>query len=76
MIKYELLGGGTITASSPKEIIEALRQSSFTSEKTIEDFMEAMASACKVQTGAIISTYNEDEFVTDLLANGFLKRAL
>lgn len=74
MITYKLLGGGTITASSTEEIIDALRRSSFTPEKTREDFMEAMASACKLQTGAIISTYNEDEFVTDLLANGFLKR--
>lgn len=74
MIEYEILGGGTITASSTEEIIEALRRSSFTPEKTIEDFMESMASACKTQTGAIISTYNQDEFVTDLAANGFLKK--
>ena len=71
-ITYALLGGGTITAASPDEIITEMRFQSMNPCATSAEFMEQTAEACRLQTGAIISTYNVEEFVADLLENGFL----
>lgn len=39
---------------------------------TVEEFMEATSRACRGYSKAIISTYNAEEFLADLLFNEFL----
>lgn len=69
---YQMLGGGTVTGSTPEEIVAAMRADSWDPGATVEDFMEATSLACRVYSKAIISTYNAEEFVTDLIFNEFL----
>ena len=38
----------------------------------IEDFMEGMAGRCKIQTGALVRTDSEANFIADLVKHGFL----
>lgn len=72
MLYYKLYGGGSVAANSYQELATALWQSSQTESRTLEEFMEQTAQRCMLQTGAVISTYNINEFVTDLMHNGFL----
>lgn len=72
MKKYMMLGGGLIEAASVSALVSQLRRQSQTNSNSDEAFMERTAALCKVQTGAIISTYTKEEFITDLIANGFL----
>ncbi len=69
---YHLKGGGTLEASSPAEIIDKLRAMSYNPETSREEFMTKTADACQVQTGAVISTWDDESFVEDLLSNGFI----
>jgi len=69
---YRMLGGGTITGETPDEIVAALRASSRDPRATLADFMEETSRACRTYSGAIISTYNAEEFVADLIENEFL----
>lgn len=68
-----MLGGGTFTAKSNQELATAMWQNSKTESRTIEEFMEQTASRCMTQTGAVISTYSINEFITDLVHNGFIE---
>ena len=72
VMNYKLLGGGTVSASNYQELAELLWKNSRTQTHTLEEFMEQTAARCMLQTGCIISTYNVDEFVTDLMFNGFV----
>lgn len=69
-----LLRGSTklITVSNYQELAEFLRMDSHTETEDLEDFMDTTAERCKLQTGAIISTYNVEEFITDLIENEFI----
>ena len=69
---YHMMGGGTISGSTPEEIVAALWADTWNPEPTVEEFMEGMSSRCRTYSGAIVSTYNAEEFVIDLCANGFL----
>ena len=70
---YHMKGGGTISGATPEEVVAALRASSYHPCATVEDFMEETSLACRTYDhNAIISTYNAEEFVIDLCANGFL----
>ena len=73
---YNMMGGGSITGSTPEEIVAALWADCWNPEPTLEEFMEGMSSRCRMYDhNAIISTYNAEEFVIDLCANGFLTDA-
>ena len=72
-MQYKLMGGGFVTASSFQELAESLWKGSHTPTATLEDFMEQTAERCMLQMGCVISTYNVEEFVTDLIANGFVE---
>lgn len=74
MKRYRMIGvdGGTITASSPFDIIVCLREFSRHACDDIQEFMEATANACQLQNGAIINTYTQEQFVEDLIHHGFL----
>ena len=74
MMKYNLLGGGSIEAATALGLVEALRAdaAAWIPTVSIEDFMEGMAERCKLQTGADISTLDVNSFLVDLIAHGFL----
>jgi len=72
IMNYKLLGGGTVSASNSQELVEFLWKNSHMPTHTLEEFMDRTAANCKIQTGAIISTYNVEEFVIDLIDNEFI----
>lgn len=76
-MKYEILGGGHIEASSPLELVQALRQIDlqWIHSIDVEDFMENMAEGCKTQTGAVVRTDSLINFLYDLQAGGFITPA-
>ena len=73
MKKYKLLGGGTMTAETNREMAEKLNLNSlFGYENDLNVFMRKTAEACRWQNGSEIRTGNCDEFIEDLEVNGFL----
>lgn len=73
--KYEMLGGGIIKGNTPKEIIGALRFSSFNPMSSDEIFMKEMSERCKFYNNAEVRTDTEENFVRDLINFGFIWRA-
>lgn len=71
--KYQLKGGGTITAASPEDAIIKLRELSFNPCDTPHEFMREVAEQCYVQNEAEISFANAEIFIDDLIENEFLK---
>ncbi len=43
MAKYEMRGGGTISGDNAREVVEAIRYSSFNPEADTEAFVRALA---------------------------------
>lgn len=72
MAKYEMRGGGTISGDNAREVVEAIRYSSFNPEADTEAFVRALAERCKTYDGSTIRTDTFDNTVTDLLKAGFL----
>jgi hypothetical protein len=66
-------GGGTIRGDTPEMIVRALRASSYHACASEQAFMEELSGRCRFYNGAIISTYDRENFVEDLIHNGFLK---
>ncbi|MCX6145722.1 MAG: hypothetical protein NTW25_00505 [Candidatus Kapabacteria bacterium] len=73
MPKYKMLGGGIITANSPKEFVQKLREISFNPCESVEEFLEKTAEACNLQNGTLISFENESWFLVDLIKNSFVE---
>lgn len=69
---YKVFGGGAIAAQSNQEVVAKLRATSMNPGESETEFMEQMSSAAKTWNGSIISTYNYDEFVADLIENKLL----
>jgi hypothetical protein len=70
---YEMLGGGTISGSTPQELAEALRNSSYTPLDSLEEFMADVAKRCRAYDhDARIRTKPVSAFIEDLLKCGFL----
>ena len=69
---FHMKGGGTISGSTPEEIVVALRADSWKPEASVEEFMEAMSRRCRFYSGAVITTWNAEEFVNDLVNHRFL----
>lgn len=75
MERYELLGGGFVEGNTAKEIVQRLNNASFFGAKeTIEEFMEETAKACEHQNGSTIRATTAEDFVADLIENGFMVR--
>ncbi|WP_400194046.1 hypothetical protein [Hymenobacter sp. B81] len=76
-MKYELLGGGHIKAATDLGIVQALREDAqaWQPSVSIEDFMEGMASRCKIQKGVDVRTDSIGNFVDDLKLHGFITPA-
>lgn len=73
LLQFNLMGGSTVAGHTYDEIVSALRNQSRDPRANLYEFMEATAEACKLQTGAIISTFSAEEFVSDLTEEGFLE---
>lgn len=76
-MKYNLLGGGQIEATTDFGLVQALRQDAqqWIPSVGIEDFMEGMAERCKVQKGVLVRTDYIVNFVADLRQHGFITAA-
>ncbi|HIV05107.1 MAG TPA: hypothetical protein IAD27_00695 [Candidatus Merdousia gallistercoris] len=72
MAKYEMRGGGTISGDNAREVVEAIRASSFNPESDTGAFVRALAARCKTYDGSTIRTDTFDNTVADLLKAGFL----
>jgi hypothetical protein len=74
MIKtYNLLDGGTITATSPEDFVTKLREGSrFDSECTNQEFMHNFAHRYRELHGVDIDTDSFESFVNSLTAAGYI----
>lgn len=74
MIKtYNLLDGGTITATSPEDFVTKLRESSrFDSECTNREFMQNFARRYQELHGFDIDTGSFESFVNSLTVAGYI----
>lgn len=74
MIKtYNLLDGGTITATSPEDFVTQLREGSrFDSECTDQEFIQNFARRYKELHGVDIETDSVEYFVNDLIECGYI----
>lgn len=75
MIKtYNLLDGGTITASSPEDFVTQLREGSrFDSECTNQEFMRNFSRRYMELHGVNISFESMENFVNDLVLHGYIQ---
>lgn len=74
MIKtYNLLDGGTITATSLEDFVNKLREGSrFDSECTNQEFMQNFARRYRELHGVDIDTDSFESFVESLIAAGYI----
>jgi hypothetical protein len=70
---YALWGGGRIHGDSPQSLVDALRASSFHPCRSRAAFLEEISERCRFYNGATISTWDDENFIADLIHNGFLK---
>lgn len=73
MAKYELRGGGTVSGETARDVLEAIRDSSFTQNADLKAFIQDVARRCKEYDGSVIRTDTPGHTITDLLSCGFLK---
>lgn len=75
MIKtYNLLDGGTITATSPEDFVTKLREGSrFDSECTNQEFMRNFSRRYMELHGVNISFESMENFVNDLVLHGYIQ---
>ena len=74
MIKtYNLLDGGTITATSPYDFVTKLREGSrFDSECTNQEFMQNFARRYRELHGVDIVTDSFESFLNNLISIGYV----
>lgn len=74
MIKtYNLLDGGTITATSPEDFVTQLREGSrFDSECTNQEFMVNFARRYRELYGIDVASDSFESFVDSLVAAGYI----
>ena len=75
MIKtYNLLDGGTITATRPGDFVTKLREGSrFDSECTNQEFMQNFAHRYRELHGVDISTDTVENFVNCLIQHAYIR---
>lgn len=73
-MKYTILGGGPIEATTDLGLVQALRQDAqqWVPSVSIEDFMEGMAQRAEMQKGQPVRTDSVANFIADLKQHGFL----
>lgn len=72
-MKFTLKGGGQVVGETAKEIVEKLRELSFTPGRNNQDYMDLVSKNCYVYDMSIIRSDDYDEFIQDLIKNGYLK---
>lgn len=74
MPKYEILGGGHVTATTDLGLVSALREDAqqWVPSVSIEDYMEGFARRAKMQKGVDVRISSLAEFVSDLKEFGFV----
>lgn len=74
MLKYKLESGEALEASSPSDLVTQLRKGSrFDSEFSDTEFMKRFADRYKIQKGEIIRFDTPENFMEDLISNGYLE---
>ncbi len=77
MTRYQTPDGELIEANSPLAIAEALRIGSrFDAHKPLQDFVKDMAARVNVSVERPVRHDTPDNFVSDLLAIGWLKKVV
>jgi hypothetical protein len=73
-MKYVYLfdGGGFVTASDPSEFVDAMRSASRAPSTSRFQFMVDVSNRCYVYNQQRISTLNDQYFLEDLIAGGFV----
>jgi len=71
MIKALMQNGKMIRVNDYNELLEAM--ASFT-EESIEDYMKGVTRRCKMWDGSEIKYSNIDEFVSEMLRVGVIKK--
>jgi hypothetical protein len=69
---YLFDGGGFVTAADPSEFVDAMRSDSRAPSTSRLQFMVDVSNRCNVFNGACIATANDQHFLEDLIANGFV----
>ncbi|WP_187261297.1 hypothetical protein [Pontibacter beigongshangensis] len=72
MKTYKFLGGGQAKAASFQELAETMREESFEETDSLQEFMDETAIRCMVQRGSVIRTSSAEEFIQDLIDEGFI----
>lgn len=61
-----------MSGDNAREVLEAVRASSFSPEADTGAFVRSLAARCKAYDGSIIRTDNPENTVADLIKSGFL----
>lgn len=69
---YFFDGGGSVVASDPSEFVDAMRSSSRAPSTSRAQFMEDVSGRCKTYNGSEIDYQNDQYFLEDLIAGGFV----
>jgi len=69
---YFFDGGGSVTASDPSEFVDAMRSDSRSPSTSRAQFMEDVSGRCKCYNGSDIDYKNDQQFLEDLIAGGFV----
>ena len=69
---YYFDGGGSVVAADPSEFVDAMRSDSRAPSISRAQFMEDVAARCKTYNGSEICYTNDQLFLEDLIAGGFV----
>lgn len=70
MAKYMYIfqGGGYVTASNAEEFVTNMRNSSRSTEATLQDYMVAVSDRCMIDSRKYVRTTSYDDFLQDLIS--------
>lgn len=71
-MKYQTQDGKLLEAESLRQLAEALWQSKFDPEPTLEEWMAGSARRAAIYDGSVIRTCSPEAHVEDLIRAGFL----
>lgn len=72
MKTYEMRGGGTVSGDNAREVLDAIRNSSYNPEADLGAFVRELAERCKIYDGSTIRTTSNEDTLADLINSGFL----
>ncbi len=71
-MKYQTQDGKLLEAESLRQLAEALWQSKFDPEPTLEEWMAGSARRAAIYDGSVIRTCSPEAHVEDLIRAGFV----